>query len=345
MTEWGHYLALVTLLVFLPGWSRAWPGRVAAALGAAAILLFLSPLIRARPLAGAVAMVFRNVQPRSATGAPALASPLSAAGLFTKPAAPEVNIETITYAERGGRPLELDVYRRLGARAPEPLVVIIHGGSWSAGTRTDLAELNNYLAARGYVVASPSYRLAPAHPHPAQWEDIGAAIDFLKTSSLRFGADSTRIALIGRSAGGQLALMSAYARNDPAVRGVVSFYAPTDQTWGWENPANPRVLDTFATLRSFLSGSPAENPEGYRTSSPLLFAPRSSVPTLIIHGSRDELVSVKQAARLDSVLSLNRRPHLFLEMSWATHGCDYVFNGPCGQITTYAIERFLASVL
>jgi acetyl esterase/lipase len=140
-------------------------------------------------------------------------------------------------------------------------------------------------------------------------------------------------------------LLEAYTSSDPSIRGVVAFYAPTDQRWGWENPTNPRVYDSFHTLRSFLGGTPAENPEAYRTSSPLTYAAARGVPTLLIHGSKDELVSVKQSMRLDSALAARGVPHVFIEMPWATHGCDWVFNGPCGQISTYAIERFLASVL
>ena len=59
----------------------------------------------------------------------------------------------------------------------------------------------------------------------------------------------------------------------------------------------------------------------------------------------DELVFVKQSERLDARLAAARRPHFFLQLPWATHGCDYNFNGPCGQLSTYAIERFLAVVM
>jgi acetyl esterase/lipase len=71
----------------------------------------------------------------------------------------------------------------------------------------------------------------------------------------------------------------------------------------------------------------------------------STVPTLLIHGEKDELVWVRQSERLDAKLAAAHRPHLFLKLPWATHGCDYNFNGPCGQISTYAIENFLGEVM
>jgi acetyl esterase/lipase len=173
---------------------------------------------------------------------------------------------------------------------------------------------------------------------------VNAAIDYLKSNAVRLGLDSTRIVLIGRSAGGQLALQSAYRKEDPAIKGVVSLYGPTDQKWGWDHPTNQRVYKSFVTLRDFLHGDPELAPHAYRESSPLNFIGPHTVPTLLIHGAMDPLVSVKQSQRLDSALTAARRPHLLIEMPWATHGCDYVTVGPCWQLSTYAIERFVAAV-
>jgi len=224
------------------------------------------------------------------------------------------------------------------------LVIAIHGGSWRTGNRVDLPALNYYLASRGYVVASPSYRFAPEFPYPAASQDIEAAISFLKANSKQLGIDSTRIVLLGRSAGAQLALLAGYTGNDPSIKGVVSLYGPTDQKWGWDNPSNPRVYNSAETLSAFLNGDPKTQPEAYRRSSPLNFVGPKTPPTLMIHGTQDPLVSSRQSLRLDSALVAGKRPHLFIELPWATHGCDYIFNGPCGQISTYAIEKFIAAV-
>ena len=224
-------------------------------------------------------------------------------------------------------------------------MIMINGGSWRGGTRHDLPALNRYLASRGYAVAAVSYRFAPKYPHPAASEDVHAAIQYVRTNAARLGIDSSRMALIGRSAGAQLALLAAYTASDPAIRGVVGFYAPSDQIFGYEHPSNPRVLNSTAVLEAFLAGDPRTAGEAYRTASPINFVGARTVPTLLIHGVKDELVSVEQSERLDRRLSAAGRPHLFLRLPWATHGCDYVFNGPCGQLSTYAIERFLSSVM
>jgi acetyl esterase/lipase len=249
------------------------------------------------------------------------------------------------YARRGDAPLELDLYRARSDSSVRPLVVTIHGGSWSSGTKTELPELNYHLAREGYTVAAIGYRFAPDNPFPAATEDVNAAIDYLKSHARDFRIDPSRVVLIGRSAGGQLALQSAYTKADPSIRGVVALYAPTDQQWGWDHPSNLRVYDSYAVLRRFLNGEPSQVPEAYKRASPINYIGSHTIPTLLIHGKMDPLVSVQQSARLDSALTAAGRPHFFLELPWATHGCDYFFNGPCGQVSTFAIDRFLKAVL
>ena len=349
-TEWGHYIAIAALLlVVIPGWRSSTAGKIAAIVSVIAIVVALTPVLRAIPVASKlpkrITAAFGSTQPLSLPGANPMMKPLSAARLFSRPRSPEVGISAMAFADRDGRLLELDLYRRKDATAPLPIVVTIYGGSWRGGAKGDIPQLNYYLAARGYGVAAISYRFAPAHPFPAQTDDVNAAIDYLKSNAARLRLDSSRMVLIGRSAGGQLALQSAYRKNDPVIKGAVSLYGPTDQKWGWDHPTNQRVYKSFITLSDFMHGDPVTAPDAYRESSPLNFVNAQTVPTLMIHGGMDPLVSVKQSQRLDSALAVARRPHLLVEMPWATHGCDYVSVGPCWQESTYAIERFLAAVM
>jgi acetyl esterase/lipase len=279
-------------------------------------------------------------------GAYARVEPFVLREIVTPPPSIPVRVDTMTYVVRNGKPLGLDLYRPARQPAdPLPIVVLIHGGSWRGGSRTDLPELNRYLAARGYAIAAISYRFAPQFQHPAASEDVQRAIQFLKSSAPRFGLDAGRIALVGRSAGGQLALLAAYVTRDPAIRGAVAMYAPSDQRFGYENPSNPRVINSTQILEDYLAGNPKTKPEAYWTASPINFVTASTVPTLLIHGVKDELVWVRQSERLDAKLAAAKRPHFLLKLPWATHGCDYNFNGPCGQLSTYAIENFLGEVM
>jgi hypothetical protein len=80
--------------------------------------------------------------------------------------------------------------------------------------------------------------------------DVGHALDFLKANAVRFDIDATRIVLLGRSAGGQIALSAAYGLRNPAIRGVVSFYGPTDLVWGYQHPSRRWVLNSTRALCS-----------------------------------------------------------------------------------------------
>jgi acetyl esterase/lipase len=136
----------------------------------------------------------------------------------------------------------------------------------------------------------------------------------------------------------------AYSANDPGIRGVISFYAPTDLYYSWQNPGNLLVLDTKSVLRDYLGGSPTETPANYNQASPIRLVTPGTPPTLLLLGGRHELISFQQSARLAKRLEEVGIPHLNLLLPWATHGFDYILRGPGGQISTYAVEYFLEAV-
>lgn len=352
LIEFGHWLAPVALVLLWPGWHRTWAGRFGAAAGVVSAALLLSPLVRALPLAQHLPAQLEAAfgagvaRPLAGEDAPARVRPIDALQLFGAVGVPQVEVQRLVYARRGERSLSLDLYARPPHRdaLPVPIVVMIHGGGWTSGRPDDLPDLPRYLAARGYVVAAPEYRLAPDHPFPAAADDVRAAIEFLRGRARTWGADVDGVVLIGRSAGAHLALLTAYTATVNAVRGVVSLYGPADLLFGWEHPGNAHVYDGTAAIEAFLGGPPGAAAAAYAESSAYALASASAPPTLIVHGRKDELVWVEQSRRLAARLRELDRPHLLVELPWATHGCDFALIGPCGQITEFAIERFLAAV-
>jgi acetyl esterase/lipase len=125
---------------------------------------------------------------------------------------------------------------------------------------------------------------------------------------------------------------------------VISFYGSSDLRYSYTHPQNPKVIDTRDILQAHLGGSPEQVPAAYDAASPINFVAPGIPPTLLIHGGRDELLSPMQSEMLDAKLTPTGQRHLYLRLPWATHGCDFNFSGPCGQMSTYAIERFLAAV-
>ncbi|MCI0696349.1 alpha/beta hydrolase [candidate division KSB1 bacterium] len=347
-TEWGHILAAMALLTLLPGWRRSRKGWIAGVFGIVAAVLSLTPLMRAtlvaRQLPKQLHAAFIKTTLLANDNTPARPEPFVAVDLLRGVDSPEVDFKSLAYSQVACQTLRLDLYQSFSLPRPAPCVIVIHGGSWRSGDSQQLSPLNTYLAARGYVVAAINYRLAPRWRFPAARDDLIAALNFLKARADSLGIDSQRFALLGRSAGGELALLVAYTQHDPAIRGVVSFYGPTDMYWSWAHPGNPLVIDTHDILKAYLGGSPQEFPENYNAASPIQFVNASAPPTLLIHGGRDELVSPRQSERLAERLAEAGVHHFVLRLPWATHAGDFNFSGPFGQISTYAIEHFLIAI-
>lgn len=236
----------------------------------------------------------------------------------------------------GGQPV--DLYRPPNG-GKTPLVLVVHGGSWARGSRSDFASLNHVLCSKGYSVASLDYRLAPQNPYPAACLDLDLAYDYLVSRAEDMGLDTRRICWLGRSAGGHLALLQAYRRRPSQA--VIAYYPPTDMVWSYQNPSNPRVLDSPKALRDFLGGSPAEVAEVYREASPLQQATSPLPPTLLLHGRKDDLVYLEQSRMLCTKLSQLGTTWQRCEIPWANHGFDVNLAGPGGQVATQQVLRFL----
>lgn len=275
----------------------------------------------------------------------------------------------VEFANPDGHPLRLDVYqprdsmqrepqRDAASRRLSPAVIVIHGGSWSGGVKSDFATYNRWLASGGRVVFDVEYRLASgAQRFPAQVMDIKCSIAWVKSHAAQYRVDPERLALMGRSAGGQLALLAAYTANDPtlqpnscnaqetSVRAVISFYGPTDLAWDYTHPGRPDVIDTPHVLENYLGGSPASAPQAYASASPIEHVSAQSPPTLFLHGGHDQLVLAENVERILPKLAAAGVSVTYVYLPWATHGFDYNFNGWGSQIAQAEIGKFLDSHL
>jgi acetyl esterase/lipase len=350
-TEWGYWLALGAIVVLVPTRGNPRLGKMGALLALCAIGLFVMPVVRAKQLNATLPPTIEArfgpaERHRNDFAAPPRPEPLNLAELLNPADTPAVRYEERVFASHEGQSLSLGIYRPAYVHGPVPVILVIHGGSWRDGDRHDFGPFNAYLASRDYVVVAMDYRLAPRWRFPAARDDVLSAIAFLKVYASELNIDATRIALLGRAAGGQLALLAAYTAQEPSIRGVISLYAPSDLRLEYEHPAPPKVADTRAAIEAYLGGPPgsvADDP--YFAASPVNFVTSSSPPSLLVHGAKDPIVPLDQAARLEAKLQASGARHLLVRLPWATHLCDKSFGGPCGQIVTYSVERFLDSVM
>ncbi|EOR95733.1 Esterase/lipase/thioesterase [Arcticibacter svalbardensis MN12-7] len=248
--------------------------------------------------------------------------------------------QTLRYVKSQDADLTLDYYQSDSA-GRRPCIIVIHGGSWSSGNSQQLPELNTRLAKLGYNVASVNYRKASKFKSPAPLEDVKNALSFLSKNADNLHIDTTSFILLGRSAGAQIALLEAYTLKNKGIKGVIDFYGPADMVWGYSVPANPRVMNSQRVMENYLGGTYKQVPESYKSSSPLNYVSKNSVPTLMIHGKNDVLVSYQHSIHLQKKLNDLGIPNYLLSLPWGTHGLDYTLNGPSGQLSTNAIEIFL----
>jgi alpha-L-fucosidase 2 len=209
----------------------------------------------------------------------------------------------VEYSRAEGLSLQLDASIPDG-RGPFPAAIVVHGGGWVRGDkRYDVAPLFKPLADAGMAWFSIDYRLAS---DPLRFgvavNDVEAAIRFVKEHAADYRIDPGRIALIGESAGGQLAGMAALNRAPgTSVKAVVAIYAPTDLV---------SLLKTSnlipSSIRNSLQGTPLEGLLLARLAqlSPIEKVGPGMPPFLMIHGTTDPIVPFEQSRAMCSRMQM-----------------------------------------
>lgn len=193
--------------------------------------------------------------------------------------------------------------------SPAPVLVMIHGGAFRMGDKTDLAVWPELLDA-GIAVVRVNYRLTDTDRWPAQGEDCLASVVHLQRQGAELGLDPSRIVLMGQSAGAFLAVSTALSLVEVGLRprGVVSLYGPMDfSTMDQDMATLGRTAAMGATdgadsPESQLLGFPiGENRAAARSMGPIgrLDRLREPLPPILIrHGDADPMIADLQAKRL-----------------------------------------------
>jgi acetyl esterase/lipase len=244
-------------------------------------------------------------------------------------------------AAPSGVPLTVDVYRP-ATTGLHPIVVQIYGGAWQRGAPASNGDYAHWLSAHGYVVFAIDYRHAPAFHFPAQIDDVRADMAWIRDHAAEYGGDTARVAFLGRSAGGHLAMLAAYTEGPLVPKAVVSLYGGIDLVGGYENPPRPDPMNIPDVTIKLIGGTPSQFPELYRQGTVLTYATHKQPATLLIYAGRDNCVEAKYGAELRDRLAANGTTVAYLEIPWANHAFDEVLNGPSDQLAMYHTERFLA---
>ncbi|MBT2273591.1 alpha/beta hydrolase family protein [Rhodococcus qingshengii] len=332
LLQWAPLQTVIIVLDLIRDVLGFW--NIVIALAAVAIFVLLRSPRRGRALTGISTSVLGAVGAVTSTtlllvavapagvGAFPLGNPLQS--FVTTPG------ETVKFGTADGVEMKGDLYTPEGT-APDggwPVVVSVHGGGFIQGTRQPNV-FTNYLPQHGYAVLDVDWRPATStfHAWNTQVGDVGCALGWLGTEGTEHGVDVDRIATLGGSSGGNLAINSAYMANTgtlvsscdstttiPEVKAVVAGYPAVNLT---------DIADTSALARQvaayYVGGQPSEYPERYEYTDSASHISKTSPPTFVYTGTRDHLVLASATVPFINALEQGGVVHKFVEYPGMGH--------------------------
>jgi acetyl esterase/lipase/peptidoglycan/xylan/chitin deacetylase (PgdA/CDA1 family) len=241
----------------------------------------------------------------------------------------------ITYSIANNTELKLDLYLPKDRRAPNPTLMLFHGGGWVDGQKErNVFQLLPYLSL-GWAVINVEYRLARNAPAPAAVEDCRCALRWVTYHAKEYSLDTSKIVLTGTSAGGHLSLITGML---PA-QSVFDRQCPTDSSTRWREGTEPQtkvaaVINWYGItdVAELIDGPNAKHyamewfgsmsnrVELARQLSPISYVRDGLPPILTIHGDQDDIVPYNQAVRLHAALDKAGVPNQLVTLRGRKHG-------------------------
>ena len=226
----------------------------------------------------------------------------------------------VIYKTVGNWEGRIDLYTNPTSKKPTPIVLNIHGGSWSHGQKESQNGFKSYFK-NGYAMANVEYRLVDVSPAPAAIEDVRCALIYLYNNAEKLNIDTSKIIIRGTSAGGHLGLMAGFLANNTLfdsdcnysgnlkVAAIIDIYGITDLVPIANWTSKKRWLDKKNEDKAFIESV-----------SPIYYVSKDSPPVFIAHGDKDELVPYTQSEKLHSALLKHGVATDFLTIKDAGHG-------------------------
>jgi len=270
----------------------------------------------------------------------------------TMPASVQL-ISSIAYsAPRPGRNLLLDLYQlKNKSREKMPAVLMVHGGGWRSGDRSHNHTLARQLAAKGFVTVTVEYRLSTEALFPAAVHDLKAAVRWVRANAAKYNVDTVHIAILGFSAGGELAAFVGSTNGDPTFEGnggnaahssAVQAVIDIDGTLAFIHPESGEGDDSKSiSAATYWFGYPKiEKPDLWRDAAPLSHVGKNAPPFLFINSSVDRM----HAGREDFISILKKHNIYSTVKSFPDAPHTFMFFEPWFQPTLQTIDSFLTSV-
>lgn len=208
----------------------------------------------------------------------------------------------VTYCTMDGVDLTMDIYYPTTKEKQWPVIVYVHSGGWTSGTKAVGMVDKETLQEAGFLLVSVEYRLAPTYKFPAMIEDVKCAVRFLRAHADEYNIDPERFGAIGLSAGGQLVSLlgltdqtagfdvGEYLNYSSQVQAVVDICGVADLT--------PPFTKTLFFDRMEVFGTFDDRDPIFAKASPVSYVTPGAPPFLMFHGEFDTTVPPKQSMRL-----------------------------------------------
>ncbi|MDZ4793771.1 MAG: alpha/beta hydrolase [Bacteroidota bacterium] len=201
---------------------------------------------------------------------------------------------------------QLDIYFPDSSKKNNKTIVYIHGGAWCAGDKTEATHWAKYFQNIGYTFVCINYRLThtrETYIHPAQINDIDAAINFIVSKSIEWKIEKDKLIIMGASAGGHLALLYAYKYNfGKKIKLCISLCSIiylTDQSL---LKADLGDMNGGTMVSWYIGDTITNKVVQWKSASPLYNISQTSVPTFFVHGKKDEIIPYGQSVKAYKLL-------------------------------------------
>lgn len=259
--------------------------------------------------------------------------------------------QVVTVVARDGLPLAVQLTRPVGAPAPAPTVLLVHGGPWVRGNRWGWSPESQFYASRGYLVIEADFRGSVGYGERhfrAGFRQWGQAMqddldDVLARAAKQGLSDPSRVCMVGASYGGYAALMGLVrSEKSGQLACAVATFAPTDLMRLESRHWSSLSADTLRlTLKPLLGDATTDAPM-LQAQSPLSQAERIHAPLLLAYGKLDRRVPLAHGTELRDKLTALGRPVEWVAYDDAGHG---LWRADQRRELMGRIEAFLATHL
>ena len=261
------------------------------------------------------------------------------------------------YVTVDGATQEARIYEPAGGPGDAPVMMYIHGGGWYIGSAEESESMAQRWADEGWYVVSVNYRLADVGH--ATWDkapaDVACALTWTVKRASEAGADTSRLTVIGDSAGGHLAMLLGWsaaagavasscpeAGAVPVAQAVVAGYPVSNIDYTYDHGAAPRpAFNPREFIRLFLGGAPADVRNRVLAVSPSTYLSKATPPTLVVQPEGDDFIPAKGNVKVMEEAQKAGVDATIVSVPFSWHGFDSNRDSIGGQIKNSVVKTWL----